>query len=140
MIPERTKCIPAGLAVKKGTSWIEIVSSIILRLTQTGHDQKFLYRYLFHGDSSLNSNFIHIQCFPSSLEKTHQKHVFSCTVHCQLYETQQISEQLQNTCVLYVSGVWTVTFRSLSIQYCPTYFSALPRSCPSPNRIPPSNH
>ena len=43
-VPETTKCLPSSLGVMKGASWLPEVNDVLLRLFQTGHDQKFLYR------------------------------------------------------------------------------------------------
>ena len=42
-VPQRTQCLPSGFAVAKGASWIDAANSVVLRLAQTGHDQKYLY-------------------------------------------------------------------------------------------------
>ena len=43
LVPEKENCLSGHFTYPKGASWQESADSILLRLLQTGHDQKFLY-------------------------------------------------------------------------------------------------
>ena len=46
-VPQRVFCRTLDcFGMPKGASWHESINSVILRLQQTGHDQKFYYRYV----------------------------------------------------------------------------------------------
>ena len=43
-VPVRIRCMPTSFTMRQGGSWQDSIVGIVLRLLQTGHDQKFYYQ------------------------------------------------------------------------------------------------